>query len=574
MKKFISIFISLTMLFMLVGFEPAKKDTSKLADTIFINGNVYTVEAKQPWAEAVAIKNGEIIYVGNTKAAKKYKNKNTKIIDLKGKMLLPGFVDSHLHASETVNSLYSVDLVNARTVDEYVQAVEQYRKEHSDVKVIHGAGWSNTLFSSSGPTKDLLDAVVKDIPVALISEDYHSVWANSKALEIAKITKDTPNPNGGVIERNENGEPSGTLRDTATNLVLDKLPKYNTEQYKEGLKTFQQLAASNGYTQVNDVVVPQQDTVIEALTMLEKEQALSIRHNLALTIQPSEGQERIPYVKEQRAKLQGPLVKMNTVKLFMDGVLEGGTAYLHEPYNNKPNYYGVPVWEKPAFEQMVQTLDKEKFQVHIHSIGDAATTETLNILAIAQEQNGKRDSRHKITHLQLVKENDINRFKDLGVIGVPQPTWFLKDGEYFAQAVELLGEERANEQYPMRSFINKGVVMASSSDYPITQGPYFSPLAGIQMGITRTSLQDTNSQNALNPKEKVSLAEMIKTYTINGAYANFLEKETGSIKVGKKADIVVLDKNLFKIPKQDIHKARILLTLLEGKETFRHTEFR
>ncbi|TBX94918.1 amidohydrolase [Bacillus cereus] len=559
---------------MLVGFEQAKKDATKLADTIFINGNVYTVEAKQPWAEAVAIKNGEIIYVGNTKGAKKYKNKNTKIIDLKGKMLLPAFVDSHLHASETVNSLYSVDLVNARTVDEYVQAVEQYRKEHSDLKVIHGAGWSNTLFSSSGPTKDLLDTVVKDIPVALISEDYHSVWANSKALEIAGITKDTPNPNGGVIERNENGEPSGTLRDTATNLVLDKLPKYSVEQFKEGLKTFQQLAASNGYTQVNDVVVPEQDTVIEALTMLEKEQALSIRHNLALTIQPSEGQERIPYVKEQRTKLQGPLVKMNTVKLFMDGVLEGGTAYLHEPYNNKPDYYGVPVWEKPAFKQMVQTLDKEKFQVHIHSIGDAATTETLNTLAIAQEQNGKRDSRHKITHLQLVKENDIARFKDLGVIGVPQPTWFLKDGKYFAQAVELLGEERANEQYPMRSFINKGVVMASSSDYPITQGPYFSPLAGIQMGITRTSLQDINSQNALNPKEKVSLAEMIKSYTINGAYANFLEKETGSIKVGKKADLVVLDKNLFKIPKHDIHKTKILLTLLEGKETFRHTEFR
>ncbi|MGD6891898.1 amidohydrolase [Bacillus mobilis] len=563
------------MLFMLVGFDDTtKKDTSKLADTIFINGNVYTVEPQQPWAEAVAIKNGKIVYVGNSKGAKKYKNKNTKVIDLKGKMLLPGFVDSHLHASETVNSLYSVDLINVRTVDEYIQAVEKYREEHTDLKVIHGAGWSNTLFSSTGPTKELLDAVVKDIPVALLSEDYHSIWVNSKALEIAGITKDTPNPNSGIIERNENGEPSGTLRDTATNLVLDKLPKYNTEQYKEGLKTFQQLAASNGYTQVNDVVVPQQDTVIEALTTLEEEQALAIRHNIALTIQPSEGLECIPYVKEQRAKLQGPLVKMNTIKLFMDGVLEGGTAYLHESYNNKPDYYGVPVWEKTAFEQMVQTLDKEKFQVHIHSIGDAATTESLNTLAFAQEQNGKRDSRHKITHLQLVKENDINRFKDLGVIGVPQPSWFLKDGEYFSQAVDLLGEERANEQYPMKSFINKGVVMASSSDYPITQGPYFSPLAGIQMGVTRTNLQDTTSQHVFNPKEKVSVAEMIKSYTINGAYANFLEQETGSIKVGKKADLVVLDKNVFKIPKRDIHKTKILLTLLEGKETFRHTDFR
>ncbi|MEI4803545.1 amidohydrolase [Bacillus sp. FJAT-51639] len=558
---------------MLVGFGPAMKPTGEIADTIFINGNVYTVEAKQPWAEAVAIAHGKIVYVGDTKGVKKYKKKNTKIIDLKGKMLLPGFVDSHLHASETVNSLYSVNLVNVRTIEEYIQTVDKYAKEHSDLEVIHGAGWSNTLFPPTGPTKELLDAVVKDIPVALISEDYHSVWVNSKALEIARVTKDTQNPDGGVIERDGNGEPSGTLRDTATDLVLNKLPKFNTEQYKEALKTFQQLAASNGYTQVNDVVVPQQDAVIEALTTLEKEQSLSVRHNLALTIQPSEGEDRIPYVKKQREKLQGPLVKMNTVKLFMDGVIEGGTAYLHEPYNNKPNYYGVPVWEKTAYTHMIQTLDQENFQIHIHSIGDAATTETLDAFAAAQQQNGKRDSRHKITHLQLVKENDIKRFKDLGIIGVPQPTWFLKDEGYFSLAVDLLGEERANKQYPMKSFIKKGVLMASSSDYPITQGAYFSPLAGIQMGITRTDLQNTNSKHVLNPKEKVSLEDIIKSYTINGAYANFLEKETGSIKVGKKADLVVLDKNLFEVSKHDIYKTKILLTLLEGKETYRHTDF-
>ncbi|MEE6146133.1 amidohydrolase [Bacillus cereus] len=561
---------------MLVGFVPVtqqQEHSKEIADKIFINGKVYTVEVKQPWAEAVAIAKGKIIYVGDTKGAKKYEGKNTKVIDLKKKMLLPGFIDSHLHASETVNSLYSVNLISIRTIEEYIQMVEKYAKEHSDANVIHGAGWSNTLFPSKGPTKESLDAVVKDIPVALISEDYHSVWVNSKAFEVAGITKDTPNPEGGVIERDANGEPSGTLRDTATNLVLDKLPKFNTEQYKEALTVFQELAASNGYTQANDVVVPQQDAVIEALTMLEKEQALSVRHNLSLAVQPSEGEIRIPYLKEQRAKLQGPLVKMNTVKLFMDGVLEGGTAYLHEPYNNKTNYYGVPVWKKEAYAHMIQGLDQEKFQIHVHSIGDAATTETLDAFASAQQQNGKRDSRHKITHLQLIDESDFKRFKDLGIIGVPQPTWFLKDEAYFSQAVDLLGEERANQQYPMQSFIKEGVVMASASDYPITQGEYFSPLAGIQMGMTRTVLQDTNPEHILNPKEKVSLEDMIKSYTINGAYANFLEKETGSIKVGKKADLVVLDKNLFELPEQAIHKTKILLTLLEGKETYRHPDF-
>ncbi|MGH0516697.1 amidohydrolase [Bacillus cereus] len=561
----------------LVGFMPVTQQQGhpkEKADTIFINGKVYTVEAKQPWAEAVAIAKGKIIYVGDTKGAKKYKGKSTKVIDLKEKMLLPGFVDGHLHASETVNALYSVNLINVRTIEGYIQTVEKYAREQSDVDIIHGAGWSNTLFPSRGPTKESLDAIVKDIPVALISEDYHSVWVNSKALEIAGITKDTLNPEGGVIERDENGEPSGTLRDTATNLVLDKLPKFNAEQYKEALTVFQQLAASNGYTQVNDVVVPQQDTVIEALTMLEKEQALSIRHNLSLAVQPSEGESHIPYLKEQRAKLQGPLVKMNTVKLFMDGVLEGGTAFLHEPYNNKPNYYGVPVWEKKAYTHMIQTLDQEKFQIHVHSIGDAATTETLDTFAAAQQKNGKRDSRHKITHLQLVKESDFKRFKDLGIVGIPQPTWFLKDEGYFSQAVDMLGEERANKQYPMKSFIKEGVVMASASDYPITQAEYFSPLAAIQMGMTRTNLQDTNPEHVLNPTEKVSLEDMIKSYTINGAYANFLEQETGSIKVGKKADLVVLDKNLFEVPEHDIYKTKILLTLLDGKETYRHPDFR
>nr|WP_033732624.1 amidohydrolase [Bacillus mycoides] len=555
-----------------VGFSlNLEEEKKEIADTIFINGKIYTVEKQQPWAEAVAISKGKIIYVGNNACAQAYKGNKTKVIDLKGKMMLPGFIDNHLHATSLLGLLFAVNLAGATTLEEYAQRVKAFYDTHPDATAISGGGWSNTIFPSNGPQKETLDAIVKDIPVVLVSEDFHSVWVNSKALELAGITKDTPNPEGGVIERNEDGEPSGTLRETAQNLVLSQLPSPSTQQYQEAFRYFQNEANKNGYTQVNQILGGDLEKVVQVLTTLEKEQALSIRHNLSFIVSPNQGESLIPYLKEQRQTLQGPLVKMKAAKLFMDGVIEGETAYLHEPYRNRPDYRGIPIWDKQAYINIIQALDKEKFQIHIHSIGDAATTETLDALENAQHINGKRDSRHEMTHLQLVRESDIKRFKTLGVVGVPQPSWFVKDS-YYDQAVMLLGEERANKQFPMKSFFNEGVKMASSSDYPITSGLYFSPLTAIQIGITRSDIGKTSPEDVLNPKERVNLKDMIESYTINGAYANFSEHETGSIKVGKKADLVVLDKNLFEVPEHSIYKTRIFLTLLEGKEIYRHKD--
>ncbi|OUB51207.1 amidohydrolase [Bacillus thuringiensis serovar argentinensis] len=566
------LFMLLLVISSQVGFSlNLEEEKKEIAETIFINGKIYTVENQQPWAEAVAISKGKIIYVGNNKCVYSYKGNKTKVIDLKGKMMLPGFIDNHLHATSLVSFLFSVNLQGADTLEEYVQRVETYYEQHPDAAAIQGGGWSNTIFPSTGPNKEALDAVVKDLPVALHSEDFHSTWVNSKALELAGITKDTPNPEGGVIERNADGEPSGTLRETAQNLVLRHLPSPSIQQYQEAFRYFQDEANKNGYTQVNQIIGGELEKIVQAVTTLEKEQALSIRHNLSFIVSPNQGESLIPYLKEQRQNLQGPLVKMKAAKLFMDGVVEGETAYLHEPYRNRPDYRGIPIWDKQAYMNIIQALDKEKFQIHIHSIGDAATTETLDALAHAQHINGKRDSRHEITHLQLVRESDIKRFKTLGVVGVPQPSWFVKDS-YYDQAVKLLGEERANKQFPMKSFFNEGVKIASSSDYPITSGLYFSPVTAIQIGITRSDIGKTNPEDVLNPKERVNLKDMIESYTINGAYANFSEHETGSIKVGKKADLVVLNKNLFEVPEHNIYKTRILLTLLEGKEIYRHKD--
>lgn len=262
-----------------VGFSlHLEEEKKEIADTIFINGKIYTVEKQQPWAEAVAISEGKIIYVGNNKCVYSYKGNMTKVIDLKGKMMLPGFIDSHLHAEATVNFLFSVNLQGSQTVEEYIQRVVTYAEQHPDAPAIQGNGWSNILFPPTGPNKEALDAVVQDIPVALRSEDFHSLWVNSKALELAGITKDTPNPEGGVIERNEDGEPSGTLRETAQNLVLSTLPSFSIKEYKEALQYFQDYANKNGYTQVNHMLVENQETIVQALTALETEQALSIRH--------------------------------------------------------------------------------------------------------------------------------------------------------------------------------------------------------------------------------------------------------------------------------------------------------
>jgi predicted amidohydrolase YtcJ len=297
-----------------------------------------------------------------------------------------------------------------------------------------------------------------------------------------------------------------------------------------------------------------------------------MRFRASLFIDPGKGVDQIKLLINERNKNTGELFQTNSAKLFVDGVVEGSTAYLKEPYNHQPESYGELLWNIDSLNKMCSALDKDDFQIHVHSIGDAATSVTLDALAFAESQNGKKDARNSITHLQLVDSSDINRFKELGVIAVPQPYWFSKDDYYYNIQVPYLGQKRANEEYPMKSFFDKGVVVASSSDYPVTIP--CNPLEAIQYGITRSEFNRTDSSEILWPEERVSLEQMIRSFTINGAYANFLEKETGSIEVGKKADLIVLDKNLFDIPVTDIHKVKVLITIFEGNEAFTDNSFK
>ncbi len=573
-------FSLLLLVFLTFGCGQTAPEDETFADQVLRNGSVYTLDLARSWAQAVAIDGSKLIYVGSDDGVKAWVGPNTEVIDLEGKMVLPGFFDSHSHAGMAVVRVVAVDLYGLTSLEEYKTAVREFAEKNSDKTAIRGMGWSNSLFPPSGPRKEDLDEIVPDRPVSLTSADAHSSWVNSKALETAGITKDTPNPEGGVIEHDaETGEPSGTLRESAANLISAVLPPYTVEERTEGLVSFQEMAAADGITSVHIATVgldqagmPADLGAIEAYKKLESRGWLSVRFRGSFEFTPEMTVDDIAPLVQERARHTGDLLQINSIKIFIDGVVEGVTGYLSEPYAHRPDYYGELLWEPEHLNQVVAALDKEGFQVHVHAIGDAATHVILNAFEHAQKVNGKRDSRHLITHLQLVAPEDKPRFKELGVVGLPQPFWFMK-GEFFEKIeVPYLGEERAGSEYPMQSLIEAGAVMASSSDFPVTIP--FSPLIGIEQGMTRTEPGVSDPEQILGPHERASLEDMIASFTVNGAYANFLEDVTGSLEVGKMADLVVIDRNLFEIPETEIGESRVLLTLLEGKEVYRHPDFR
>ena len=536
----------------------------------FKNGSIYTIQQDQPWAEAIVIRDGLIEYVGPNEGADPYINPDTRIIDLMGKLVLPGFVDAHAHASDSMDLFGNISLYDGEDLVEYLGVIADFMTQNPGREFYRGSGWSDIFFSELGPRKESLDEILPNRPIALVSYDGHSMWVNSKTLEEANITKDTPDPAGGRIERDpETLEPSGTLRETAFKLIEEVIPNHSLEERKNALLEYQKMAAKAGITLTHDPMLDLES--IQAFNELAEEGKLRIRFRGSITLEPDqEIQPQIEQILKEIAKNTHPYFKTLSAKIFVDGVIEGGTAYLLEPYAHRPDFRGEPIWIPDQLNRTCVKLDKKEIQIHLHVIGDAATRITLDALQTARIENGTRDSRHSITHMHLVDPADIPRFKDLDVVGLPQPFWFKVDDYYDELALPYLGQERADRQYPMQSLIADGVIMASSSDFPVTIP--FDPLIAIQTGVTRKSI-DPSETRVLWPEERSSLEDLILSFTLNGAYANFLENEIGSIVIGKRADLIVLEKNLFEIPEEDIAKTRILLTLVDGNEVYRDPGF-
>lgn len=595
MKKKVAFLLIFTLVLFTVGCSKASQGASQeTADLILSNGFIYTVDAKGTTADAVAVKGGKIIFVGSTADAEKYKGDATKEIDLKGRMVLPSFFEGHGHAQAGTELVYSCDLSSGKDLAGYLKIIEDFMKANPEAAAIKGGGWNDPVFGAAGPNKADLDKICQklnmDVPIALLDSGHHSLWVNSKALELANITKDTPNPSpNSIIQHDATGEPSGALREGAANLVLDKLPDYSVEQYETGIKHYQEIANSLGFTGGFDPALPVGSNAIKAYKNLARDGELTMRIRGAYSTSPDKDFDTQLQAFETAKKTDnaGDLFQMTTLKFFMDGVIEGGTAYLTDPYmeaaQKGSDFRSQPLWPADVLNEDFAKAEKSGFQIHVHAIGDAAVNEALNAFDYAQSQNGAADYRNAITHVQLVNDSDFARFKELGVIAAVNPYWAEKDDYYYDLQLPFLGQERADKEYPVQSFISNGAIIMTASDFPVTNPP--DPLMAVEIGMTRitpdallpyvaSDPSDPKFKEPLWPEEAASLEDMIASITYNGAYANFLEPVCGSIEVGKSADMVILDHNLFKIKPSEISQSKVLLTLFQGKEVYRAESFK
>lgn len=530
-----------------------------VADLVLKNGSVATMDASRSWAQAVAVRNGRIVFVGTDLEAAKWIGPRTQVRDLGGRLVLPSFHDSHVHPVTSGMELLTCNLNEAETADDVFATIRQYAAEHPKESWIRGGGWQLPTFPGANPTKAQLDAIVPDRPALLYAADGHSSWANSRALAVAGVTRSTPDPPNGRIERDATGEPTGTLREDASGLVSKFAPKPSHADHVAGLRLALEKANGFGITSLYEANADEE--VLAAYKELDDRGELTARVHVALEMDLAKGPAEIPRLVELRRRFTGKRLSVDAVKIFADGVIEAQTAALLEPYVNRPGDRGKPNLEPEALAVLVAALDREGFQVHIHAIGDGAIRMSLDAFEHARSVNGIRDSRHHIAHLELIDPADIPRFRRLGVIANFQPLWAYAD-PYITDLTEpVLGPARSRWLYPIRSVLATGAVVVCGSDWSVSS---LNPIDAIQVAITRRGLEDTGDK-AWIPEEVADLPSMVAGYTINGAYLTRSERETGSIEVGKSADLVVLDRNIFDCPPGEIHRTTVVSCYFEGR---------
>lgn len=536
---------------------------------IYGNGKIYTVDKQCPWAEAFCVEGDKILAVGTETEVREKAGPDAEYIDLGGNMVLPGFIDSHIHALQGAEELlFKVNLAEAQSKEDCIETIKDFYSKHPDTDFIEGVGWINTYFDDLGPRKEWLDEITTDIPIVLDSGDHHSIWANSKAIKTAGVTKDTL-IDGGVVELDpDTGELAGTFRENAQAPFHAIKPIYSVEKIKEAVVFLEDLMGSLGITMVHDPMVELNSNDLKCYKEMDSKGELRIKIRGSLMTRPeSIDGIRDEYIKERERCNKDGHFQVKSVKMLLDGVIEGATAYLKEPYAHRPDYIGEPIWTDKQLREHFKWAEANGFQTHSHVIGDAAVAQMLDALEYSERENGRPNIRPVGAHMQIVDKADYGRLKKQKVIASANPYWFAKEkGYFYGLEAPYLGMERAEHEYPMRSLKDEaGVLLASGSDFPVTFPP--APLTAIQMGVTRCDFRDdwSDPDSVLNKDEAVTVEEMIRSFTINAAYADFAEDITGSITPGKYADFVVLGKDIFQVAADEIYKIPIVMTVSEGK---------
>ncbi len=538
------------------------------AELIVTNAAICTMDRERSWAQALAVAGGRITYVGTAAGATGLIGEATKVLDLAGKMVLPGIHDSHVHLVDGGVDLGSCNLLDCQTRQAMLSKIQEYAASHGDSEWICGSGWALPLFENGSPAREDLDAILPDKPAYFESQDYHSGWANSRALELAGITRNTPDPEGGRIERDQiTGEPTGTLRESAMKLVSNLIPERSPAEYLSGLERGQRLANSFGITSIQDAWAT--DRILQAYSQLDSSGKLTLKVTAAVQVTADGGDGDIALLLGRRKRFAGSRLRVTSAKLFVDGVVESCTAALLAPYRGTGSDCGQLLFKPEELKRTVECLVSEGVQVHVHAIGDRAVRTALDAFEHSQNESRKGDLRHHIAHLEMVTSKDIPRFRRLSVSPNVQAFWAQRDSYIRDLTEPRLGEERSSSLYPIGSLAKSGALLVAGSDWPVSS---LNPFDAIEVAIRRRAPGDKTASPWL-PHESVDLATMLAAFTINGACVQHQEQTSGSLEVGKAADFVVLDRNLFEIPEETIHKTKVLWTVLDGQEVYRAPEF-
>jgi len=555
----------LQTLALMLGFlllSQAQSSKTIPADTIVLHGRVYTGNAKQPWAQAVAIRGAKIVAVGSDIEVERMRAEGTKIIDAAGRLVLPGFVDSHIHFMDGSLSLGRVNLEGAKDASDIQQRLREYASNHSGDGWILGRGWNYAMFGPEAlPHKKYLDEIFPNRPVFLEGYDGHTYWANSKALALAGITRETPDPpNGAIVRDPKSGEATGALKESAQDLVAKMVPKPSRAEKLLALRAGIKWANEHGLTRVHSAGGDSE--ALDLYDELRRHGDLTLRFYIAYFLDPPRLRPQdLEAIENARKKFHDDWIDAGAVKFMVDGVVESHTAAMLEPYTDDSSLKGKLFWEPSNYKSAVSELDKRGLQFFTHAIGEYGVRTALDAYENAEEHNHTRDRRPRIEHIETIAPADIPRFGKLGIIASMQPLHSYPDSNTLNVWARNVGPDRASRAWSWKSISDAGGRLAFGSDWPVVT---LNPWEGVQTAVTRQTT-DGKPEAGFVPGQRLTVAQVIEGYTLGAAFAGRREKSEGSLEVGKLADLIVVSQNVLEIVPQKLADTKVLTTIVGGK---------
>jgi len=549
----------------IAGLASAQGLVVEPADIIVIHGLVYTENPKQPWAQAVAIHGSKIVAVGEDATIERMRGMGTKVINAGGKLVLPGFVDCHIHFLEGSLSLGHANLEGAKDVSEIQKRLRDYAAEHPGDDWILGQGWNYAMFGAETlPHKKYLDELFPNRPVLLVGYDGHTSWANSKALSLAGISRETPNPANGTIVRDpQTGEATGALKEAAQHLVSKLVPEPTRAEKLLALRAGMRWANEHGITRVHSAGGDFE--ILDLFDEMRHRGDLNLRLYIAYFLDPPQLRPKdLDAIEAAHKKFHDDWIDTGAVKFMVDGVVESHTAAMLEPYTDDPSLKGKPFWEAANYNAAVAELDKRGLQLFTHAIGDYGVRMALDAYENAEQHNHKHDHRPRIEHIETVTSADIPRFGKLGVIASMQPLHSYPDSDTLDVWAHNAGPDRASRAWAWKSIADGGGHLAFGSDWPVVT---LNPWEGIQTAVTRQTAEGMPA-GGFDPEQRLTAEQAIDGYTLGAAFAGRREKTEGSLEVGKLADLIVISQNIFDINPHKIGATKVVTTILGGRVVY------